>query len=217
LLKHQKLRNMKKVIFVFAAIITALTTYAQYDPEALAVLDAMSSKYKKIPSFQANFSQQMINEGAGIDETIKGEIAVKGDMYVLKVAGQEIYNNATDVYTYSAEIQEVTVSTFDPEEQEITLGNIYDLYKEGYKYVLMSTQGNGDRIIELSPEKNDKSYHKIRLVIDKNDDLKKFTVFEKTGNQYIYDIKNFKAVALTDAYFTFDTSKYPDVEVIDFR
>ena len=106
---------------------------------------------------------------------------------------------------------------FDPEEQEITLGNIYDLYKEGYKYVLMSTQGNGDRIIELSPEKNDKSYHKIRLVIDKNDDLKKFTVFEKTGNQYIYDIKNFKSVALSDAYFTFDTSKYPDVEVIDFR
>ena len=159
----------------------------------------------------------MINESANIDESIKGEIAVKGDMYVLKVAGQEIYNNGTDVYTYSADLQEVTVSTFDPEEQEITLGNIYDLYKEGYKYVLMSTQGNGDRIVELSPEKNDKSYHKIRLVIDKNDDLKKFTVFEKTGNQYIYDIKNFKAVPLADSYFTFDTSKYPDVEVIDFR
>ncbi len=208
---------MKKVIFVLTATILTLTAYAQYDPEALAVLDAMSSKYKGIGSFQANFTQQMINESAGIDESIKGEISVKGDMYLLKVAGQEIYNNGTDVYSYSEEIQEVTVSTFEPEEQEITLGNIYDLYKEGYKYVLMSTQSNGDRIVELSPEKNDKSYHKIRLVIDKNDDLKKFTVFEKTSNQYIYTIKNFKPVTLNDSSFTFDPDQYPDVEVIDFR
>lgn len=208
---------MKKVIFVFAAIITALTTFAQYDPEALSVLNAMSTKYKQIGSFEAVFAQQMINESADIDESIKGEIIVKGDMYVLKVAGQEIYNNGTDVYSYSKEIQEVTIDTFYPDEQEITLGNIYDLYKEGFKYVLMATQANGDRIVELDPETNDKSYFKIRLVIDKNDDLKKFSVFEKGGTQYIYDIKDFKEVTLNDSFFTFDTSKHPDVEVIDFR
>ncbi|WP_421876158.1 LolA family protein [Marinoscillum sp.] len=208
---------MKKVIFAAATILIAFSSYSQYDPEALAVLDAMSAKYKKIDAFEANFTQQMINESAGIDESIKGEISVKGDMYVLKVAGQEIYNNGVDVYSYSEELQEVTVSTFDAEEQEITLGNIYDLYKEGYKYVLMSTQSNGDRIVELDPESKDKSYHKIRLVIDKNDDLKKFTVFERSGNKYVYDIKNFKEVSLADSYFTFDTKKYPNVEVIDFR
>lgn len=208
---------MNKVIFLFAAIITTLTSYGQYDPEALTVLDAMSEKYKKIGAFEADFTQQMINESADIDESIAGEIAVKGDMYVLKVAGQEIYNNGADVYSYSEELKEVTVSTFDPEEQEITLGNIYDLYKEGYKYVLMSTQSNGDRIVELDPESKDKSYYKIRLVIDKNDDLKKFTVFERSGNKYIYEIKNFKSADFADSYFTFDTKKYPKVEVIDFR
>ena len=208
---------MNKVIFLFAAIITTLTSYGQYDPEALTVLDAMSEKYKKIGAFEADFTQQMINESADIDESIAGEIAVKGDMYVLKVAGQEIYNNGADVYSYSEELKEVTVSTFDPEEQEITLGNIYDLYKEGYKYVLMSTQSNGDRIVELDPESKDKSYYKIRLVIDKNDDLKKFTVFERSGNKYIYEIKNFKSADFADPYFTFDTKKYPKVEVIDFR
>ncbi len=208
---------MNKVIFLFAAIISTLTSYGQYDPEALTVLDAMSEKYKKIGAFEADFTQQMINESADIDESIAGEIAVKGDMYVLKVAGQEIYNNGADVYSYSEELKEVTVSTFDPEEQEITLGNIYDLYKEGYKYVLMSTQSNGDRIVELDPESKDKSYYKIRLVIDKNDDLKKFTVFERSGNKYIYEIKNFKSADFADSYFTFDTKKYPKVEVIDFR
>lgn len=208
---------MKKVIFVFAATITALSTFAQYDSEALAVLNAMSNKYKKIGSFEAEFVQHMSNEGAGIDESIEGQITVKGDMYLLKVAGQEIYNNGTDVYSYSKEIQEVTIDTFNPDEQEITLGNIYDLYKEGFKYILISTESNGNRIVELDPETNNKSYFKIRLVIDKNDNLKTFTVFEKGGTKYLYDIKNFKEVTLNDSYFTFDTSKHPDVEVIDFR
>jgi len=47
--------------------------------------------------------------------------------------------------------------------------------------------------------------------------LKSFTVFEGTGNKYIYTIESFEAVNLSDDYFTFDTSKYPNVEVIDFR
>ncbi|MEQ8473338.1 MAG: outer membrane lipoprotein carrier protein LolA [Marinoscillum sp.] len=208
---------MRKLIYVFVIICAALGANAQYDPEALIVLDAMSSKYKKIGSFEASFTQEMINESAKINETIKGEIAVKGDMYVLKVAGQEIFNNGVDVYSYSEELEEVTVSTYQPEEQDITLGNIYDLYKDGFKYNLASKSSNGDRLVELDPESKEKSYYKIKLVIDKNDDLKEFTVFEHSGNKYIYKIKGFKEKNLTDEFFTFNVDDHPDVEVIDFR
>ncbi|MEQ9306652.1 MAG: outer membrane lipoprotein carrier protein LolA, partial [Marinoscillum sp.] len=154
---------MRKLIYVLAIVCTALGANAQYDPEALAVLDAMSAKYKRIGSFEANFTQEMINESANINETIRGEIAVKGDMYVLQVAGQVIFNNSVDVYSYSEELREVTVSTYQPEEQDITLGNIYDLYKDGFKYNLVSTSGNGDRLVELDPESKEKSYYKIKL------------------------------------------------------
>ena len=190
---------------------------AQYDPAALSVLDAMSSKYKNIDTFKASFSQKLTNESAGLDETISGDIAIKGDKYVLEVASQKIFNDGEDIYSYNAEINEVTISTYDPEESEITLSNVYDLYKKGVKYALIEIKPNGDRLIELSPESREKSYFKIRMTIDAKDELKSFTIFEHSGNKYIYSINSFVPTVLNDSYFTFDTSKYPSVEMIDFR
>ena len=208
---------MKKILIAIFSVAMVAQTMAQYDPEALAVLDAMSSKYKKVDAFKASFSQKLTNESAGLDETISGDIAVKGDMYVLEVAGQKIYNDGTDIYTFNEEINEVTISTYDPEESEITLSNVYDLYKDGFKYALIEKKGNGDRVVELDPESRDKSYFKIRMTINAKDELRSFTVFERTGNKYVYSIDSFTPANLNDSYFTFDTSKYPNVEVIDFR
>lgn len=208
---------MKKLLTAIFAITISLQINAQYDPEALAVLDAMSAKYKKIEAFTAEFSQKLTNESAQLDETISGKILVKGEKFVLEVAGQKIYNNGTDVFTYNEELREVTISTNEPDEAEISINNVYDLYKKGFKYGLMSTMANGDRIIELDPESRDKSYFKIRMVINAKDELKAFTVFERTGNKYLYSINSFQPTSLTDSFFTFDPSKYPNVEVIDFR
>ena len=55
------------------------------------------------------------------------------------------------------------------------------------------------------------------MVIAANDDLKSFTVFERTGNKYEYQINTFEEVTLSDTFFQFDASKYPGVEVLDFR
>lgn len=191
---------------------------AQYDPEAKLVLDAMSAKYNKIVAFTASFSQKIENESAGISEIIEGKITVKGDKYKLEILETEIYNNGKEVWVFSPELEEVTVSTFDPAEEEITPGNVYDLYKKGFKYALMSEMSNGDRVIELDPESRDKSYHKIRMVIDAKNAIKSFTVFEKEGNRYLTTVTDFKTLSsLSDTFFTFDIMKYPNVEVVDFR
>ncbi|MDE0470992.1 MAG: outer membrane lipoprotein carrier protein LolA [Ekhidna sp.] len=207
---------MKKLIIIFLIFFNQ-SVLAQYDPKALSVLDAMSARYKNLAAFKANFSQKLTNKSAGIDETITGQITVKSDKYVLYVAGQRIFNNGTDIYTYNPEISEVTISSYDPEESEINPGNVYDLYKDGFKYVCISTESNGDRIIDLDPEKRDKSYFKIRMTINAKDELKSFEIFEDTGNRYLYSIESFQSASLPDSYFTFDTAKYPNVEVIDFR
>lgn len=209
---------MKFLLSISLSVACLFSANAQYDPVALEILNAMSAKYQALESFSANFTQDMVNEDAGINENIKGEIVVKGEKYLLKVAGQEIYNNGKDVFTYNPEMQEVTINTYEPEDQEITLSNVYDLYKNGFKYVLMSTSATGESIIELDPEDRAKTYYKIRMIIAKDNSLKKFTVFEKSGNQYVYTIQNFKErTGLTDKFFTFDTKKFPNVEVIDFR
>lgn len=208
---------MKKILISSLVLINSLLSVAQYDPEALTVLDAMSSNYKTIEAFKAAFTQELTNKQADLNESISCEIAVKGDMFVLDIAGQKIFNNGTDTYSYSEELAEVTISGYDPEDAEINFGNVYDLYKDGFKYALMARLPNGDRVIELDPESRDKSYFKIKMVINGKDELKAFTVFERTNNIYTYSISKFEEVALSDDFFTFDTAKYPNVEVIDFR
>ncbi|MEP1095509.1 MAG: outer membrane lipoprotein carrier protein LolA [Cyclobacteriaceae bacterium] len=204
-------------LFITALLAISTTSFAQYDPEALAVLDAMSTKYKQTEAFKATFMQQLTNKEAGLDESLTMEITVKGAMYVLDVAGQKIFNNGSDIYTFSEELGEVTISPYEAEEAEINPSNVYDLYKEGFKYALLSKMENGVRVIELDPESRERSYFKIRMNINSKDEIESFIVFEKTGNRYTYSIQGFEEITVGDDFFTFDASKYPDVEVIDFR
>ena len=209
---------MIRQLLVVCSLAVSQLAFAQYDPEAKEVLDAMSNKYRKIPAFTASFDQALINESADINESMSGKIAVKGDKYALEIAGQKIFNDGTDIWSYNEELAEVTVSTYDPEEQEISLNNIWDLYQEGFKYILLSANENGNYVVDLDPTDRTKSYFKIRMIIGKDYTLKNFTVFENGGNQYKYSIKDFaEKPNLSDDSFTFDPADYPDVEVIDFR
>ena len=209
---------MKKLIILSSLLALTLSVSAQYDPEAKTILDAMSAKYKSVGAFSAKFSQKIENTMAGVEEEIEGKITVKGNKYKLDVIDNEIFNNGKEVWVYSPELKEVTVSTYNPDEEEITPGNVYDIYKKGFKYALISNLSNGDRVIELDPESREKTYHKIRLIIDSKNELKTFTVFERSGSKYIYNVKGFNPIAsLADSFFTFDITKYKGVEVIDFR
>jgi outer membrane lipoprotein carrier protein len=213
-----KIRIMRKFIAALTVMMIAQAGIAQYDPQAKSILDAMSAKYKSVSAFQATFNQKIENQAAGLEEEMEGEITVKGKMYKLEVIGTEIYNNGKEVWVYTPDLEEATVSPYNPEEEEITPGNVYDIYKSGFKYALISKLSNGDRVIELDPESREKTYHKIRLIVDSKNNMKSFTVFEKSGNRYIYKIENFKPIAsLSDSFFTFDASKNPGVEVVDFR
>ena len=207
----------KKNILSFISLIFFAQIQAQYDPQALAILDAMSKKYKQIDGFKAEFSQQLINKSVELNENISGQITVKGDKYILNISSQRIFNNGIDVFTYNPEIKEVTINTYNPEESEISIGNIYDIYKKGFKYALLETTSNGNRIIELDPESREENYFKIRMTINSKEQLISFMIFERNGNKYIYTIHSFIVTNIPDDHFTFNPSKYPNVEIIDFR
>ncbi len=72
---------MKKLVLAIAAIITAQVSFAQYDPKALEILEAMGKKYKAITSFEAQLTSNLTNESAGVKDEFKGKITVKGDKY----------------------------------------------------------------------------------------------------------------------------------------
>ena len=204
-------------------ILGAVTnTWSQYDPEAKKILDKMSEKYQPIPSFTADIKYTLSNVEDDLTESFEGEIGVKGDKFRLFADEQEIIINDGTVWTYLADANEVNIDSYEPEDGDITPSTIYNVYKEGYKYVLFGENNENGKdyfLVDLSPEDKDSDYFRIRLTIAKSDYfLSSFTLYAKSGNRYTYDISNFNPKAgLSDAYFVFDAAKYDGIEVIDLR
>jgi outer membrane lipoprotein carrier protein len=213
---------MKKLFLAILLLICVKLTFAQYDPKALEILDAMSKKYKSIPAFEANISYTLTNEVEKINEEFKGKITVKGDKFKLVLPEQEVINNGTTLWTYLPEAKEVNIDNYDPNSDEVNPSKIYDIYKKGFKYLYLEDKTEGGvmcEIIDLVPEKKDAQYFKIRMNIAKKDkSIQSWTMFDKSGNKYKYSITKFAPnTTVADNFFTFDAKKYPGVEVIDLR
>jgi len=213
---------MKNMILAFLAMILAVTVSAQYDPKALETLDAMSKKYKTIPSFEANISYTLTNDVEKISEEFKGKITVKGNKYRLALPEQEVINNGATIWTYLPEAKEVNIDNYDPNSEDVNPSKMHEIYKKGFKYLyLQDKQENGVMCeeIDLVPEKKDAQYFKVKMFINKKDKtIQSFTLFDKGGNRYKYTITKFTPnVKVEDTFFTFDAKKHPDVSVVDLR
>ena len=115
---------MKKLFsLVVCLIVLAFSAAAQNDTKAQTILDAMSKKYKDMPSFKAKFSFTLDNPQAKVKESSEGDIEVKGAKFHLKMGNQEIYNNGTTVWTYLKDVNEVNISSYEPEENEVEISN----------------------------------------------------------------------------------------------
>ena len=193
---------------------------AQKDPQALKILDAMSAKYQQTPSFKAGFKYLMENPEENINEGFQGTVFVKGDLYKLAMEEQEVRFDGEFVWTYSKEFEEVSVASNEDGEQEISISNIFGLYKSGYKYLFLEARDNGaTNVVDLVPEDLDLSYYKIRMQINAKDNtLKSFKIFDKSGSRYVYEVQSFAADnSLKVSDFTWTDAQLKGKELIDFR
>ncbi|CAN5444836.1 hypothetical protein BH09BAC3_BH09BAC3_30780 [soil metagenome] len=213
---------MKKHLFLIIFSLVTVGAFAQYDPKALEILEAMAKKYKGVPSFDANFSYTLTNDVEKINSEFKGKMTVKGDKYKLTLPEQEVVNNGTTMWTYLPDAKEVTIDNFDPTSNDLNPSKFYELYKNGFKYLYIEDKVEGGvmcEVIDLVPEKKDAQYYKVRMnIIKKDKSIQSWVMFDKSGNRYKYLITKFNpAVKAEDAFFTFDPKLHPGVEVIDLR
>jgi outer membrane lipoprotein-sorting protein len=203
---------------------------AQYDAKAEEILKQMSDTHKKNNSYKADFVCMVHSEAENIDENFSGSITVKGNKYKLQMADwQEIYNNGSTVWTYIKAKKgqknakdEVTITSYEPETEEINIAQIFHLYKKGFKYLYIEeekVEADMCDVIDLTPLDKEKEYFKIRLWIDKKaKNLRKFQIFEKSGKRTIIQINQMTGnLKLEDNFFSFDKTKYKNVYEVDLR
>ncbi|MFN8343171.1 MAG: outer membrane lipoprotein carrier protein LolA [Cyclobacteriaceae bacterium] len=214
---------MKKVAFLVVLGLLAAPSFAQYDPKALEVLEAMGKHYKAFTSFEANISYTLSNDVEKVNEEFKGKITVKGDKYKLAMPEQEVINNGTTIWTYVPEAKEVNIDNFDPKSEDINPSKVFEMYKKGFKYLHLGEKTDGGVVcdeIDLVPEKKDAQFFKVKMMISKKDrSLLSWTMFDKSGNRYKYTITKFTPnVKVEDVFFIWDAKKYPpNVDIVDLR
>ncbi len=212
------MKNLIHLLLVFFGISVA----SAQDQKAGAILDAMSNKYKTIKSFSAVFNYGVENTAGKVAKVQNGSVTVKGFKFKLNIAGQDIYNNGKDIYTYVKDANEVNITEYDNSaDSQFSPSNIYTIYKKGYKYTYKGTRtiaGKTLDIVELVPEKKN-DIVKLELSVDKADkSLKSWKIFDKSGKKSVFTVTKFTPnVNVTDAFFTFSASKYPGVEIVDLR
>jgi len=227
------LRLLSVHVFYTSVMLSAcflfFTCYCLAQPEggidlkAKIILDEVSVKTKSYTSIKAEFILSMENKADNISESQEGTLLLKGEKYRLEIAGQEIISDGKTVWTYLKDVGEVQISESEYDEGAVNPTNIFTIYEEGFKYRFLKEEvqdGRSIQLINLYPiNANEKSFHTIRLSIDKNKkQLIAIKIFGKEGNTYTYKIKKFATnLNVDDSHFIFNPSSHPDVEVIDLR
>ncbi|MFN8257293.1 MAG: outer membrane lipoprotein carrier protein LolA [Bacteroidales bacterium] len=216
---------MRKLIFILMITSVSISIIAQKDDKAKKILQDVSNKTKSYSSIQLKFSYIMDNRVEKLQDTTKGTIYIKGDMFKLFFKGNEIFSDGKTIWTHQVSANELTITEPDPtDENALNPQMLLRVYEKGFKYKFMgevTKSGNTFYQIDLYPDNpKDKNYSIVKLKIDKaNSQLQSIKMVGKEGIDYTIELNEFKPdVKVTESMFKFDPAKYPkNLEINDMR
>jgi len=216
---------MNKLYISLLISCLSLQSFAQAknDPEAKAILDGVSAKFKTFKSVQANFSYKVENAAGKALSSKTGSIQMKGTKYRISFSGQEVYCDGNTVWNYDKAANEVTISKLESSASTVTPQKLFtNFYDKDFLYMLNGEKKSGGKTlqeIEMTPVDKSKPFHKVYLQIDKAArTIYSTKVLETAGNRYTYTVTSMKTnVTVADNIFVFDKKKYPGVEEVDLR
>ena len=216
---------MKKLLLSLLVLFVGIQIFAQQDAKAKEILKKVTETTKSYNTIKLKFLYIMDNKIEKMQDTSKGTIYIKGEMFKLFFRKNEIFSDGKTIWTHQVSANEITIS--EPEEGDedaLNPTSLLTIYEKGFKYRFMgefkSKTGNFYQI-DLYPENpKDKSYSMIKLKIDKSKNrLTSVKMIGKDRIDYLIELTQFKPnVKVADAMFTFNKSKYPkNIEINDMR
>lgn len=216
---------MRKLVFLVLFLATAFSVFSQKDEKAKKILKEVSEKTKTYTSIKLKFLYIMDNKIEKMQDTTKGTIYIKGDMFKLFFKGTEVFSDGKTVWTHQLDANEITITEPDPnDDNALNPNNLLRVYEKGFKYKFMGEFKAGNQTfyqIDLYPEKpTEVNYSIIKLKIDKAlNQLQSIKMIGKEGIDYTIELTQFSPdVKVVDSMFKFDPAKYPkNIEINDMR
>jgi outer membrane lipoprotein-sorting protein len=206
-----------RIPFILLAFFACLSTFAQKDPSAKAILDQMGAKVKDSKGILVSIQMVSKNSQGKALGTKQISLKMKADKYYLKQGLMEILCDGKIIYNFDGvnTISKSSVAESDQtlSPQKLLAGN----YDKDFNYNLLG-QTASNATIELIPLDKRKSFQKVTLVIDKiKTALSSASILDKSNNSTLVKVLsiNYKVV-LADNLFLFNRAKYPkNVEIFD--
>ena len=204
---------MHKLLLIFLL----LPSFLFSQDRANEILNKVSQKTASYSNIEAHFINTIINEKAGINESQKGVLYLQGNLYRLELEEQTIISDGESNWIHLIDEEEVQITEVDDDEESMSPSKMFTIYQEGYKNQFVS-ETNSNYVIDLIPKESG-SFIKIELRINKKEmRIAGFTLFDKNGGSYAYDVQLFKEnQTFEQGFFQFNTSSHPNVDLIDLR
>jgi len=213
--------DMKRLFLTIISLLT-LTALPAQTFDAGAVLEKTSQVYAGWGGVHVKFTMHVFYEKNGVSENSEGTIQMKKNKFVLTTPDMTTWFDGTTQWTYMPHSDEVNIIT--PSGDDLRILNPMMLLQDYKKDYNVSPTGESTSVnakpafdITFTPKKKD-AIEKIDIQIEKNTSLPaKLVIFMRNQIRITVIINELKAGNLSDEFFVFPKTSYPDVTVIDLR
>lgn len=217
---------MKKLFFILLSVFVPMIAFSQYsesvDPKAKSLLDKAVAVMENKKGMEVQFKIDVLNTRSNKSESFNGDVLLKGEKFKLSLQGVNTYFDGKVQSVHMVKEKEVTISA--PEKEDLKDVNpllLMKSYKTDFKMRYMGASTYEGRLceeVELYPNDLNSDYSIIHLMFEKKSMmLQSITLRGKGGIHTHFEVVKATPKDLNDAEFTFDTKKFPDVEVVDLR
>ena len=203
--------------FLMLVVIALLLPFGvqSQDKKAKALLDEVTSKIKGYDNIIIDFKYSLNNLKENINQESKGNVTMKGNMYVLNLMGVTKMFDGKKTFTINPEDEEVSISKLnEKDDNAITPSKMLTFFNTGYKFnwdILQNVKGRKIQYIKLTPNSSKDQRKEILLGIDiQTKNIYNLIEVGKNGTKTTLTVNSFKTnQPLSKNQFTFDASKYP--------
>lgn len=193
---------------IYTLIIALLLPVIAWAYSAQEVVDKTAEKIRTVGSLTAKFSG-----------TANGTLLTTGKKFSIDAGGFAIWYNGTDMWTYSQQTGETSLTSPTPSElMETNPMEIIKSYSDKFTPSKLGEQG-GKYTLKLTPKAKGGSVKAATLVVDTRTWLPaSIDMVMSNGSRFTLNIQSITTgTAPAASSFEYPEKKYPGIEVIDLR
>lgn len=206
---------MHRIIRIIAIFLFSVTIHAQNSQQAKKLLDQVTAKMKGYENIIIDFRYSVSNPSENLNQESKGNLVLKGNLYVLNIMGTTRLYDGKKVYNIVPEDEEVSIFAQNEKEDALTPARMLTFFNTGYKYywdIQQNVKGRKIQYIKLNPVDSKNTIKEVLIGIDvQTKHIYNMIKIERDGTKTVFTINSFKPnQPLSKNHFTFTESKYPN-------